>query len=143
MPSILANSYTASVMLPSLMPVPRTDNDIKSPATKADSVAATESVRVASDRVSAFLATDQASQSNRTRPDGPPPPPNGDARGPGGSGNVVGQSGSTDESESALILLETAETGTENTHDTAANAPSQAVTILMDEAKIYQPSSLY
>ncbi|MEP3436458.1 MAG: hypothetical protein ABJN75_06730 [Hoeflea sp.] len=145
MPSILANSYQVSAMVPSLMPLPRTDTDAKLPdaktsTTRTQTATASDTARVASDRVTAFLAMEQTESTGPARPDGPPPPPptNGGAGPSGGAGK---QSAAIEEDEISLLLLEDADT--EETDETTDDTESQAITLLIDDATVYQPSSLY
>ena len=145
MPSIQGSSYPISAMVPSVMPAaPAVTNDEKTSTTKVQTqtVPASGEVRVTSDRVNAFLATDQSSQSNRSRPDGPPPPPPNGAGGPNGA--AASQSGALDEAETALSLLEDIETEEEDSDDeTVDDTGSEILSILFEDDETYQPSSFY
>ncbi|MDF1609858.1 hypothetical protein PZ897_16855, partial [Hoeflea sp. YIM 152468] len=141
MPSILANSYPASALVPSLMPAPRVDHEVRSAATKPETGVASEASRLVSDRVNAFLATDQPARTNRVRPDGPPPPP--PRAGHGNTGDAAGPAGAPEDSDSALMLLTADETGSDTAEGADDGTLSQPVTILLDDASIYQPSSRY
>lgn len=115
MPSIQARSYPVSAMVPSALPVQPAANTSKTTAQKTDAVAPSGSSTSVSNRVSAFLASDTATEKSSNRPDRPPPPPGG-GKGPEGAGG----SGASSETETALLLLETEEdTETDETTDTA------------------------
>lgn len=123
-------------MVPSALPVQPAANTSKAAAQKTDALAPTGSATSVSDRVSAFLASDTATEKTTNRPDRPPPPPGG-GKGPEGAGG----SGASSETETALLLLETDE-DTE-TDETADDTETLTTAILFDEAKTYYPTSLY
>ncbi|AKI00454.1 hypothetical protein IMCC20628_01741 [Hoeflea sp. IMCC20628] len=150
MPSIQGNSYTVSALVPSMMPsAPAVTNDTKSTQVKTDAARPSSQVdataarsNTTSDRVNAFLATEQSAKTDETRPDRPPPPPPGS--GPpksGAAGASANQTEALDESETALLLLETEETDDED--EAVEDTDSESISILFDEADTYQPSSLY
>ena len=137
MPSIIGTSYPVSAMVPSVMPAPASAPDNRQAAQKPAGVSSAESSRVLSDRVTAFISTDQATFAKGPRPDGPA----AGGQGPRGAAPRDG-SGRTD-ADTALTLL--AEDETDESDETASETGSGAgtVSILLDEAKIYRPSSLY
>ena len=166
MPSIQARSYPVSAMVPSALPVQPAANTSKTATQKTDAVAPTGSGTTVSDRVSAFLASDTATEKTTNRPNRPPPPPPGGGKGPEGAGGSQASS----ETETALLLLETDET-TDSTLTTALlsdatdaseatsesdtalllleadqadeDTEAQSAAILFDEAKTYYPTSIY
>jgi hypothetical protein len=139
MPSIIGTSYPVSVMVPSVMPAPLSAPDNRQAVQKQAGVSPAESSRVLSDRVTAFLSTDQAAMTKGPRPDGPA----AGGQGPRGAAPRDG-SGHTD-AETALTLLAEAEDDTDESDASASETATGAgtVSILLDEAKIYRPSSLY
>ena len=149
MPSIQASAYPVSVLVPTLVP-PRTetnasnDNNTKSTTAKLDGITSSDARLTVSDRVGAFLATEQTEKTDAGRANRPPPPPGGGRRPDGAS---AGGSQAVDESETALLLLETDETETDETEeddsDSVEDTTSQIISILFDDAQTYQPSSLY
>lgn len=124
-------------MVPSTLPVQPAANTSKSVAAKTDTVAPSDAGRSVSDRVTAFLASDTATEKTTNRPDRPPPPPGG-GMGPQGAG--AGRSEATSESETALLLLETE---ADEDADTADDTVAQTSGIVIDEAKTYYPTSIY
>jgi len=129
-------------MVPSTVPSPAASNNTKSSVQKTETVAPSDAVRSVSDRVTAFLASDTATEKTTQRPNRPPPPPPGGAGGPQGAG--AGQTEATSESETALLLLEEAE-AEENAEadEVAEDTATQTTAILFDEAKNYYPTSIY
>ncbi|WP_412049060.1 hypothetical protein ACK6D9_14625 [Hoeflea sp. Naph1] len=150
MPSIQASAYPVSVLVPTLVP-PRTennasnDNNTKSTTAKLGGITSSDARLTVSDRVGAFLATEQTEKTDAGRANRPPPPPPGG--GPRPDGASAGGSQAVDESETALLLLETDETETDETEeedsDSVEDTTSQIISILFDDAQTYQPSSLY
>lgn len=138
MPSIIGSSYPVSAMVPSVMPAPVLAQDNRQTAQKPDGVSSAETSRVLSDRVTAFLSTDQAAMSRGPRPDGPA----GGGQGPRGAAPRDG-SGRPNAADTAPTLLAEAEDETDASDDPASQTGTGAVSILLDEAKIYRPSSLY
>jgi len=136
MNSIQARSYPISAMVPNLLPAQPAGNSTKAPAPKTDTAIPTDAPRQVSDRVSAFLTSDAATETSSRRPKGPPPE-GGIA--PGGTGPR--QSEAASESETALLLLETDDEASSDEVD--ADTGSQTTAILFDEAKTYYPTSLY
>jgi len=137
MPSIIGTSYPVSAMVPSVMPAPTTAPENRQAVQKPDGVSSAETSRVLSNRVTAFLSTDQAAMPKGLRPDGPA----GGGQGPRGASPRDG-SGRTD-ADTALTLLEDAGDETEESDDSTSDTGTETVSILFDEARIYRPSSLY
>ncbi|MEM5492217.1 hypothetical protein [Hoeflea sp. AS16] len=123
-------------MVPSTVPSPAAPNNTKTSVQKTDSVAPSDAARTVSDRVTAFLSSDTATEKTTQRPNRPPPPPGG-----AGGSQGVRQGEATSESETALLLLEETEAEEDAEVDEDTETPTTA--ILFDEAKNYYPTSIY
>lgn len=135
---ILGSTYPVSALVPSIMPAPAAGSDNKQPAQKPNELSAAEPSRVLSNRVTAFLTTDQTATSKGSRPDDQNLDSQG-TRGPAAQEPDV----STD-AETTLVLQEAFEDGDEAESDIPAHQSGNlAGSIVFDEAKIYRPSSLY
>lgn len=119
------------------MPAPTTAPDNRQAAQKPDGVSSAESSRVLSNRVTAFLSTDQAAMPKGLRPDGPA----GGGQGPRGASSRESSAGA--EAETALTLLEDADDEAEDSDASTSQTGAGTVSIVFDEARIYRPSSLY
>lgn len=137
MPSIIGTSYPVSAMVPSVMPAPATAPENRQAVQKPDGVSSAETSRVLSNRVTAFLSTDQAAMPKGPRPDGPA----GGGQGPRSASPRDG-SGRTD-ADTALTLLADAGDETEESDVSTSDTGTGTISILFDEARIYRPSSLY
>ena len=137
MPSIIGTSYPVSAMVPSVMPAPTIAPENRQAVQKPDGVSSAETSRVLSNRVTAFLSTDQAAMPKGLRPDGPA----GSGQGPRGASPR--DSSSRTDGDTALTLLEDAGDETEESDDSTSDTGTETVSILFDEARIYRPSSLY
>lgn len=135
---ILGSTYPVSALVPSIMPAPAAGSDNKQPVQKPNELSAAEPSRVLSNRVTAFLTTDQTATSKGSRPDDQNLDSQG-TRSPAAQEPDV----STD-AETALVLQEAVEDGDEAESDIPAHqSRNLAGSIVFDEAKIYRPSSLY
>lgn len=139
MPSIIGTSYPVSALVPSVMPAPLSAPDNRQAAQKPAGVSPAESSRVLSDRVTAFLSTDQAAFAKGPRPDGPA------AGGQGPRGAAPRDGSSRTDADTALTLLakDEGETDESDASGLETGTGTGTVSILLDEAKIYRPSSLY
>ena len=138
MPSILGSTYPVSALVPSIMPATAAGGDSRQTEQKPNPLSAAEPSRVLSNRVTAFLATDQAARSKGSRPDGPGVGSQG-PRGP-----APRETNANTEAETALSLLETSGNDSQHENDSSGPQPgTQTVSILLDDAKIYRSSSLY
>lgn len=125
-------------MVPSTLPVQPAGNTSKTVTAKTDTVAPTEVGSTVSARVSAFLASDTATEKTTNRPDRPPPPPGG-GKGPEGAGGSQASS----ETETALLLLEAEAEEDVETDEADDDTDTQTTALLFDEAKTYYPASIY
>ncbi|VVT12367.1 hypothetical protein [Hoeflea sp. EC-HK425] len=126
---ILGSTYPVSALVPSIMPAPAAGSDSKQPAHKPNELSAAEPSRVLSNRVTAFLTTDQTATSKGSRPDSQ------GTRGPAPQEPKVGR-----EAETALLLDKAVN---DESDIPAHQSGNLAGSIVLDEAKIYRPSSLY
>lgn len=137
MPSIIGTSYPVSAMVPSVMPAPTSAPENRQAVQKPDGVSSAETSRILSNRVTAFLSTDQAAMPKGPRPDGPA----GGGQGLRGAPPRDG-SGRTD-ADTAKPLLAHAGDGPEESDVSTSDTGTATVAIVFDEAMIYRPSSLY
>lgn len=135
MNSIQARSYPISAMVPSVIPAQSAGYSPKAPAPKTDTAIPTDAGPQLSARVSAFLTSDAAMETSGRRPKGTPPE---GGMAPGAAGPR--QSETFGEGETALLLPETNDTGS---NDSAAETGSQNAAVVFDEAATYYPTSLY
>lgn len=135
---ILGSTYPVSALVPSIMPAAAAGSDNKQPAQKPNELSAAEPSRVLSNRVTAFLTTDQTAKSKGSRPDDQ----NFDSQGT--RGPAAQEPDVSTGAETALVLQETVEDGDEAESNIPAHqSENPAGSIVFDEAKIYRPSSLY
>jgi hypothetical protein len=138
MPSILGSTYPVSALVPSIMPATATGSDSRQTEQKPNPLSAAEPSRILSNRVTAFLATDQAAKGKGSRPDGPGVGSQG-PRGP-----ALREINANTGADKALSLPETSEDdGHDDDAGSALQSGARSVSIILDDAQIYRPSSLY
>lgn len=136
MPSILGSTYPVSALVPSVLPATAPGSDSRQTEQRPNQLSVAEPTRVLSNRVTAFLTTDQTARSKGSRPDGEGVGSQG-ARGPAARETKPNAEAGTEASR-----LEPSETDGRD-GDQSAGLQSGTVSILFDDAKIYRPSSLY